>query len=212
MFPQLPGYPQGGIRPIGSPGGVGSCYAANGEMGQCATLRQCYPIVYSNEPGEEDQIANEGLAEFLKETSGPCETPVMPNYFFFKAGTFYKDACCRYLCRKPRFFSDAETRQHFICCTAQNPRPPIIRPVSRPTIRTTQRPGNYPRPPQTTKQPGPVGGGGARPTNPPADSPKVEGPSSCGNPKVVMGVSVPSSIAFAQNAVHSSNDFTCRFF
>ena len=80
-FPAFP-KPPGGSRP-----GVGSCYAANGQEGECATFRQCFPILYSVEEGEEDVIQNEGLAELLKAAAGPCESPVMANHFYFKAGT-----------------------------------------------------------------------------------------------------------------------------
>ena len=80
---------------------------------------------------------------------------------------------------------DAEVRQNLICCSSQNRRPVVYPPfnppqggskVPKPTV-----PDQKPKPPTAPTQAPKV------PTKPVTDSPKIDNPSTCGNPYVVGG-------------------------
>ena len=69
--------------------GAGGCRTSRGDHGYCATLRQCYPVLYNSEADEEhlEISRNPGLADLLRSVAGPCESPQTAyQYFYFKAG------------------------------------------------------------------------------------------------------------------------------
>ena len=87
----------------GSGGNIfGSCLTLRGEVGFCATLRQCFPALYTytstgTGDGHRDStlpssmsikatIHNPELADVLRSISGSCKTPTTESEFYFKTG------------------------------------------------------------------------------------------------------------------------------
>lgn len=79
-----PGY---GLGYAGNTGGY--CRNRNGEMGVCAPLSECYPVLYTMDAYRgQRNISNSPLAEELLRAAGPCNDNLNGERYYYKKFTF----------------------------------------------------------------------------------------------------------------------------